>query len=360
MRAHNFGAGPCTLPLALLEEAQAEFTDYAGSGMSVVELSHRSPQYTAIHREALSLAREVSGAPDDFDAVVIPGGATMQFAMIPLNLLGGERRRGAYVVAGTWGRLALGDARRHGKAYSAWSGEEHGFRKMPEKGEIELTPGTRYLHVTSNETIGGIRMTEIPESEAPLVWDMSSDFLTRPIHWDRTDLVYGGVQKNLAPAGMALVFVRRSALRDVPSHLPRFLDYRWYAEKDSVGNTPPVFSIYMMGKMLKLIRNLGGVAGLERRTAEKARMVYRVIDESNGYYSNPVDRRHRSHTNVVFRLPTSGAEERFLERAAAMGLVGLKGHKSVGGCRASLYAGLESESAARLASFMEDFRTKNS
>ena len=360
MRVHNFGAGPCTLPLALLEEAQAEFLDYANSGMSVIELSHRSPQYMEVHQEALSVAREVSGAPDDFEVLVIAGGATMQFAMIPLNLLAGERRRGAYVVAGTWGRLALGDAQRWGKAYPAWDGASHGYRTMPRSGDIEIRPDTRYLHVTSNETIGGIRMLEPPRTRVPLVWDMSSDFLTRSIPWEGSDLVYGGVQKNLAPAGMGLVFVRRSALRDVPDHLPRFLDYRWYAQKDSVGNTPPVFPIYMMGKMLKLIRGLGGVAGLEQRTAEKAAMIYVAIDGSDGYYDNPVDRRYRSHTNVVFRLPTPRAEARFLENAAAAGLVGLKGHKSVGGCRASLYAGLELQSAARLASFMEDFRVNNS
>ena len=360
MRVDNFGAGPCTLPLEILEEARAEFLDYAGSGISVIELSHRSPQYTEIHQEALSLAREVSGAPADFEALVIAGGATMQFAMIPLNLLGGERRRGAYVVAGSWGRLALGDARLVGDAYRAWDGEPHRYRRMPGTAEIEVEPGTRYLHVTSNETIGGIRMIEAPRLGVPLVWDMSSDFLARPIDWDVTDLVYGGVQKNLAPAGMALVFVRRSALEDVHSRLPRYLDYRWYAEKDSVGNTPPVFPIYMMGKMLRMLRELGGVAGLERRTADKAGLLYEVIDESDGYYANPVERSHRSHTNVVFRLPTPEDEARFLESAAAAGLVGLKGHKSVGGCRASLYAGLELESVARLATFMGGFRTSNS
>ena len=284
----------------------------------------------------------------------------MQFAMIPLNLLGGERRRGAYVVAGSWGRLALGDARRWGDAYCAWNGAPHRFRRMPETHEIELAPGTRYLHATSNETIGGIRMVETPALGAPLVWDMSSDFLARPIDWESSDLVYGGVQKNLAPAGMALVFVRRSALEEIPGHLPRYLDYRWYAEKDSVGNTPPVFPVYMMGKMLRMLKNLGGVAGLEGRSAEKSSLLYEVIDDSAGYYANPVERRHRSHTNVVFRLPTPDEETRFLENAASTGLVGLKGHKSVGGCRASLYAGLPLESVARLASFMSEFRAKNS
>lgn len=360
MRVDNFGAGPCTLPLSLLKEAQHEFLDFASSGMSVLELSHRSPQYTAVHQEALSLAREVSGAPDEFEVLVIPGGATMQFCMIAVNLLGGEQRRGAYVQAGAWGRLALGDARRWGEAYCAWDGEPQGFRRMPASSEIELKPGTRFLHVTSNETIGGIRMVDTPRLGVPLVWDMSSDFLTRAIDWKQSDLVYGGVQKNLAPAGMALVFVRRSALEQAPPNLPRFLDYRWYVEKDSVGNTPPVFPIYMMGKMLKLLSDLGGVAGLEERTAEKARLVYEVIDQSDGFYDNPVESRFRSHTNVVFRLPTPEVEARFLEEAGQAGLIGLKGHKSVGGCRASLYAGLELESVARLASFMRDFRASNS
>lgn len=355
MRVDNFGAGPCTLPLAILEEAQEEFLDFAGSGMSVLEMSHRSDVYSAVHAEALSLAREVSGAPADFEVMVIPGGATMQFAMVPLNLLGNQDR-GAYIAAGSWGVLALGDAQRWGDSYCAWDGKPHGYARMPVAEEVAIQPDTAYLHLTSNETIGGIRMVESLEVELPQVCDMSSDFMSRPVDWDRYDLVYGGVQKNLAPAGMALVFIRRSVLENISPVLPRMLDYRWYAEKDSLGNTPPVFPIYLMGKMLKRLRDLGGIPGLEKRTARKAGLVYDVIDQSDGYYHNPVVRRYRSHTNVVFRLPTPEAEARFLRESQAAGLVGLRGHKSVGGCRASLYAGLEVDSAARLASFMDDFR----
>ena len=356
MRVDNFGAGPCTLPLSVLEEAQEEFLDFSGSGMSVLEMSHRSDVYSAVHAEALSLAREVSGAPSDFEVLVIPGGATMQFAMVPLNLLGDGGTRGAYVMAGAWGSLALGDARRWGDAYCAWDGKPDRYTRMPGSEEIAIGPDTAYLHVTSNETIDGVRMVESLDADLLQVCDMSSDFLARPIDWDRYQLVYGGVQKNLAPAGMALVFIRRSMLEDMSSVLPRILDYRWYAEKDSLGNTPPVFPIYLMGKMLKRLRDLGGIPGLEERTARKARLVYDVIDQSDGYYHNPVERRYRSHTNVVFGLPNPEAEARFLRESAAAGLVGLKGHKSVGGCRASLYAGLEVSSAARLASFMDDFR----
>ena len=360
MRVHNFGAGPCTLPLSLLEEAQTEFLDFAHSGMSVLEMSHRSPTYDAVHQEALTLAAEVAGAPDDFEVMVIAGGATMQFAMVPMNLLGSPGSRGAYIKSGVWGRLALADAQRWGDAYCAWDGERHGYVRMPGSGEIEIKPGTGYLHVTSNETIGGIRMVESFDTDVQQVCDMSSDFLTRPIDWDRYVVVYGGVQKNLAPAGMALVFMRRSALESISSGLPRSLDYRWYASKDSMGNTPPVYPIYLMGKMLKLLRDLGGVAGLEERTAYKARLIYDVIDRSDGYYHNPVDRRYRSHTNVVFRLPGPETEARFVEEAARAGLVGLKGHRSVGGCRASLYAGLELDSVERLAEFMGRFRAANS
>ncbi|MCQ3804660.1 MAG: 3-phosphoserine/phosphohydroxythreonine transaminase [Acidimicrobiia bacterium] len=360
MRVDNFGAGPCTLPLPILEEAQAEFLDFEGSGMSILELSHRSSFYERMHEEALSLAREVSGAPEGFEVLVIAGGATMQFAMIPANLLADPASRGAYLRTGTWGRLALADAGRWGDAYCAWDGEPHGYRRMPELSEIRIESGARYLHVTSNETIGGIRMLEMPALGVPLVVDVSSDFLARPIQWELCDLVYGGVQKNLAPAGMALVFMRRSLLDNLVGTLPRFFDYRWYAAKGSTGNTPPVFPIYMMGKMLKLLRSLGGVTGLEQRTAHKAGIIYDVIDQSDGYYRSPVDPRHRSHTNVVFRLPTPEAESQFLKESNAAGLVGLKGHRSVGGCRASLYAGLQLESAARLASFMSDFRETNS
>jgi phosphoserine aminotransferase len=360
MRVHNFGAGPCTLPLSLLEEAQAEFLNFARSGMSVLEISHRSPAYESVHEEALALAKQVSGAPDDFEVMVIAGGATMQFAMVPMNLLGDTSSKGGYVRSGVWGRLALADAELCGDAYCAWDGEPHRYLRMPHSAEIDVHPDSRYLHVTSNETIGGIRMVESVDVDVPQVCDMSSDFLTRPIDWECYDLVYGGVQKNLAPAGMALVFIRQSALEGISGSLPRSLDYRWYASKDSAGNTPPVYPIYMMGKMLKLLRDLGGVAGLEQRTAEKAGLLYDVIDQSDGYYDNPVKRSDRSHTNVVFRLPTPEAESRFLAESVRAGLVGLKGHRSVGGCRASLYAGLELESAATLASFMSDFRVANS
>lgn len=355
MRAHNFGAGPCTLPTDVLAEAQSEFLDFAGSGMSVMELSHRSTTYDAVHREAIALTREVAGAPDDFDILFIQGGATLQFSMVPMNLLGDGERAG-YVVSGTWGEKALANAAPHGEVYPAWDGAGNGYTRMPEPGEITIEEGTRYLHVTTNETIGGIRMVRFPETDVPLVGDMSSEYLARPIAWDRYDLVYGGVQKNLAPAGMAVVFVRRSAIADGPD-VGDYLRYGFHADSDSLGNTPPMFPIYIMGKVLRLIRDQGGVEALEARSAEKAALLYDAIDGSDGFYRSPVERADRSHMNVVFRLADPDLEALFLAESVDEGFVGLKGHRSVGGLRASLYAALEVDSVRALVDFMDAFRS---
>lgn len=358
MRVHNFGAGPCTLPLEVLEEAQAEFVDFAGTGMSVMELSHRSPEYEAVHDEALGLTREVAEAPPDFEVLFIQGGATLQFAMVPMNLLHSGEQAG-YVVSGSWGKRALEDAGPHGAVYPAWDGKADSYTRMPAPNEVVVQPDTRYLHITTNETIGGIRLVELPEVEVPLVADMSSDYLARPISWDRYDLVYGGVQKNLAPAGMAVVFARKSALVGAGTDLGSFLRYGWHAENRSLGHTPPMFAIYLMGKVLKLIKSKGGVRGLETEAAAKAGVLYTVIDGSDGYYRSPVALADRSHMNVVFRLPDEEVEGRFLREASDANFIGLKGHRSVGGCRASLYAALPMSSVEELAGFMSSFRASN-
>jgi phosphoserine aminotransferase len=278
MRVHNFGAGPCALPLAVLEEVRDEFPEYRDTGMTVVEMSHRSADYQVIHDETMATARRVSAAPEDFAILLLGGGATLQFAMAPLNLLGPGERAG-HVLSGSWAKSAYADARSLGVGYVAWDGAEGEYTTMPTRGEVAVEDGTRYLHVTSNETIGGIRMIELPDSDVPLVADMSSEYLARPIEWDRYDLVYGGVQKNLAPAGMALVFVRRSALAET-SHLGTYLRYNTHIEGDSLANTPPMFQTWVMGKVLAHLESRGGVAGLEQRSAEKSALVYGVIDSS--------------------------------------------------------------------------------
>jgi phosphoserine aminotransferase len=356
MRAHNFGAGPCTLPLEVLEEVQAEFVDYAGTGMSLIELSHRSPEYEAVHEAALGLAREVAEAPDDFEVLFVQGGATLQFAMVAMNLLPADRKAG-YVISGSWAKRAIEDAGPHGDVYKAWDGKDDSYTRMPFRDEIEVRPGTRYLHITTNETIGGIRMIDIPQLDVPLVADMSSEYLSRPIDWPLYDLVYGGVQKNLAPSGMSVVYVRKSALESARTDMGSFLRYAWHAETHSLGHTPPMFPIYLMGKVLARMKANGGIRTVEKAAAEKAAVLYRVIDGSEGFYRNPVDPVARSHMNVVFRLRDEALEKEFLVASEAAGMVGLKGHRSVGGLRASLYVALPMSSVEYLAGFMSDFQT---
>lgn len=355
MRAINFCAGPCTLPLAVLEEAQAEFVDFAGSGMSLVEMSHRSSQYDHVHNEALGLVRSLFGVPDDFEILFLQGGASLQFSMVPLNLLRAGDLAG-YVVSGSWGKKALEDATHHGAAYAAWNGQDDGFTRMPAPAEVEVRPGSRYLHVTSNETIHGIRMAEWPETGVPLVGDMSSDYLSRSIPWELFDVVYGGAQKNLGPAGLAIVFVRRSVLESTNRNLGGYLRWDIHADKNSLYNTPPVFAIYMMGKTLKWIEGRGGLPAMEAAATQRAGLIYRTINESDGYYRSPVDAAARSHMNVVFRLPDEEAEARFVSTAAGQGMLNLKGHRSVGGIRASLYNAMPMSGVEELASFMGSFR----
>ncbi len=357
-RVHNFCAGPCTLPLCVLEEVQAELVDYHGAGMSLIEMSHRGGHYDEVHARARALALEVYGAPEDFDVLFVQGGASLQFAMVPMNLLG-PGRKGAYVLTGSWARGAFQDAAHHGEVYAAWDGADEGYRRAPASHEIRLEEGTRYLHITSNETIGGIRLAEWPEAPVPLVADMSSDFMSRPIPWPRFDLVYGGVQKNLGPAGMAMVFIRRTLLDEAREDAARYLRYDVHRRSRSLFNTPPVFTVYVTGKVLRWMKDKGGLEVIEREAREKAGLVYGTIDASDGYYRCPVDDASRSHMNVVFRLPSEALEARFLERAEACGLVNLEGHRSVGGCRASLYNAMPRAGVEALCDFMGEFRGRD-
>jgi phosphoserine aminotransferase len=357
-RVFNFGAGPCTLPLSALEEAQQEFTDYMNSGMSVIELSHRGKEYDQTHTEAMALAKEVFGAPEDFEVLFIQGGATMQFSMIPMNLLA-EGEKGGYIDCGAWSGKAIKDAAYYGDIYAAWSGKDEKYTRMPKNDEIKLQSNTRYLHITTNETIGGIRTIEWPEVDVPLVADMSSDFMTRPIPWEKFDIVYGGAQKNLGPAGMAIVFIRKSILDKTNKNLGAYLRYDIHCKKDSLYNTPPVFAIYLMGKVLKWMKKVGGLKGIERRADEKAAVVYGAIDGSNGYYNCPVVKEYRSVMNIVFRLPTEELEAKFIAEAKSVDLIGLKGHRDVGGCRASCYNAMSMEGVQALEAFMKKFQQEN-
>ena len=357
-RAHNFCAGPCTLPLSVVEELAAELPDFGGTGMSLIEMSHRDPVYDRVHHDTMDALRRLCAVPDDFSILLLQGGASLQFAMVPMNLLGGGRT-GAFSVTGTWGKKALADARLVGDTTVAWDGGHDGYRSMPTADELDLPDGLRYLHVTSNETIGGIRLPAFYDIPVRQVIDMSSDYLTRAIPWDGVDVVYGGAQKNIGPAGLTVVFVRNSILEEIPATVPNYLSFATHAEADSLANTPPVFSIWATGKVLAWIEDQGGIPVMERRAAERSSMVYDAIDGSDGFYRSPVAEVDRSHTNVVFRLTSEELEGRFLKEAEQRNLVNLKGHRSVGGVRASIYNALPTESVEALIDHMTTFAASN-
>ena len=357
-RVHNFCAGPCTLPVSVLEEVRDELLDFGGTGMSIVEASHRADAYDAVHMGALADFRELASVPDEFTVLFLQGGASLQFGQVPMNLLAPGETAG-YVDTGAWGGKALSEARLVADVYEAWSGADDGFTRMPRADEVQVRDAARYVHLASNETIGGIRFSNFPELGLPLVADMSSDFLSRPIDWDRFDLVYGGAQKNLGPAGLAVVVVRTDLLGRSSRDLVSYLDYRTHASADSMANTPPMFPIYVMGKVLTWMKASGGLGEFERRAARRADLVYGAIDNSDGWYRSPVDEASRSHMNIVFRLPDDDLEKRFVAEAATAGMVNLKGHRSVGGIRASVYNAMPIESVETLVGFMVDFRSAN-
>jgi phosphoserine aminotransferase len=342
----------------VLEEVRDEFLDFDGTGMSIIEASHRAAAYDAVHMEALADFRSLAAIPDDFTVLFIGGGASLQFAQVPMNLLA-EGQTAGYLNTGAWGRKALGDAVKVAPVYEAWSGADGSFMRMPTTDEIEVRSDARYLHVTTNETIGGIRLPELPAADIPLVSDMSSDFLSRGIDWDVHDLVYGGAQKNLGPAGLAIVVVRRDRLSTHGRNLASYLDYATHDANDSMANTPPMFAIYVMGKVLRWMKAEGGLGEFERRAAERASLVYGAIDGSDGWYTSPVDEASRSHMNIVFRLPDEDLEKRFVAEAGDAGMVNLKGHRSVGGIRASVYNAMPVASVEVLVDFMGSFRAAN-
>ncbi len=357
-RVHNFSAGPCTLPLEVLEETQGEFLDFADNGMSIIEDSHRGPSYEKIHQNALSSFRRLTNLPDDFAVLFLQGGATLQFAQSAMNLLT-ENEIAGYVNTGVWGQKSLEDASKVANVYEAWTGQESDFTKTPETGEISIQHDTKWLHITSNETIGGIRFEQFPDVDIPMVADMSSDFLSRSIDWGKFDLVYGGAQKNLGPAGLAIVIVRRESLGKHGRNLPTYLDYQFHDKNDSLGNTPPMFPIYVMGKVLDWMEGNGGLTEFERRAEIRSSLIYEVIDNSDGWYSSPVATGSRSMMNIIFHLPDETLENKFIEEATALDLMNLKGHRSVGGVRTSLYNAMPIESVEILSNFMKDFLESN-
>ena len=356
-RKLNFFAGPSTLPLPVLEKLRDTMVDHSGEGMSLIETSHRSPMYDEVHQGALSLLRELLGVPDDFDILLLGGGATLQFAMVPMNLLPAGRSCD-FLVSGSWAKKALADARKIGNVNVVFDGAEGGYSSLPS--EISYSPDAAYVHATSNETIDGVQWPELPKTgNVPLVADMSSDIMSRRFSFDDIGLVYAGAQKNLGPAGVAVVIVRKDLLERCPAALPAYLNYSVHAEKDSLYNTPPVFSIYALRLVLEHVKELGGIEAAERLSNQRSALVYDAIDSSDGFYSCKVERSKRSKMNLVFNLATEELEKRFLVAAEAAGMLGLKGHRSVGGCRASLYNAVPVEWAESLADLMRSFAASN-
>ena len=358
-RIHNFGAGPAVLPLPVLERVQAELLDYAGTGMSVMEMSHRSAAFEGIIQTAEADLRALLGLGADHAVLFLQGGASLQFATVPANL----RPAGAsadYVLSGHWSKAALKEAQKSGRTRVAGSSESSGFDRVPAQEELDLDPEAAYLHFTSNNTIYGTQWAIDPEPPAgvPLVCDASSDVLSRPIDVSRCGLLYAGAQKNLGPAGVTLVIVRRTLLERTPGGLPALLDYRLMAENKSLYNTPPTFAIYVVGLVLQWIAGLGGLSEIAKRNEAKAALLYDAIDGSGGFYRGHAQPAGRSRMNVTFRLPSEELEKAFLKQAQAEGLDGLKGHRSVGGLRASIYNACPPESVRALATFMHEFQRR--
>lgn len=355
MTTWNFAAGPAMLPPPVLERAAAELADWHGTGVSVLEMSHRGREFTGIAERAEARLRELAAVPDDYRVLFLQGGATLQFAAVPLNLLPPGGRAG-YVHSGAWAKKAIEEARRYGEVEVVWDGADSGYTTLPR--ELDPPPGLAYLHVTSNETIGGVQWQELPETEAPLVADMSSDVLSRPLDVSRFGLIYAGAQKNLGPAGLTVVIVRDELLGRARPETPTAVDYRAQADAGSMLNTPPTFAIYVAGLVFDWLAELGGLEAVGARNAGKAALLYGAIDGS-GFYESPVDPAVRSAMNVPFRLADRGLEPAFLAEAADAGLRELKGHRSVGGMRASIYNAMPLEGVQALVAFMREFERRH-
>ena len=353
-RIHNFNAGPSILPREVLEEVREKLLDTEGTGLSVMEWSHRSEDYARVRKRAEAALLELLGLGGAWRVLLLQGGASLQFAQVPMNLAS-PARPGSYVVTGSWASKALKEATIQGRGREAWSGAAEDFRRIPGPGEIEPGPDPAYLHVTSNNTIRGTEWGAFPDiDELPLVGDLSSDILSRPMDLGGFSLIYAGAQKNLGPSGLTVVLIRTDRLGMPDAPLPSMLDYRVHLEADGLYNTPPTFGVYVMDRVLAWIVRQGGVEAMGRLNGEKAAAVYEVID-AGAFYRGTADPASRSCMNVTFRLPTEDLERRFLAEAREAGFVGLKGHRSVGGIRASLYNALPLESVHALTSFMEAF-----
>ncbi|MNZ49470.1 Phosphoserine aminotransferase [compost metagenome] len=358
-RAFNFNAGPAAIPLEVLQQAQEQFVDYKGAGMSIMEMSHRSALYEQVNNEAQALLRELFGIPDHYHVLLLQGGASTQFAMVPLNLLA-SGQTGAYVMTGAWADKALKEAKLIGDTAIAATTEADQFMRVPSLSEIVIPDNAAYLHLTSNETIGGTQFNEFPDTgDIPLVADMSSDILSRPIDISKFGIIYAGAQKNLGPSGVTVVIIRDDLVKAGSKTIPSMFRYETHAKATSLYNTPPSFSVYMVSLVLQWIKSKGGVAQLEQYNRDKTKLIYDAIDQSGGFYRGCAQQQSRSVMNITFRIQSEELEKQFIKESEKEGFVGLKGHRDVGGLRASTYNAVPLESCQALAQFMTDFQKRN-
>jgi len=356
-RIYNFSAGPAVMPLEVLEQAQRELLALPGVGMSVMEISHRSKTFEEILARAIADIRELTGLDDRYQVLMLQGGASLQFSMVPMNLLGAGRTAD-YVDTGSWADKAAKEAKRVGTVNVTGSTKADNYSRIPTPGEVTLTRGAAYVHITTNNTIEGTEWTDLPlTGEAPLVADASSNIFSRPMPFDRFGLLYAGAQKNLGPSGVTLVLIRQDLLERSPANLPAMLNYKVQAENNSLYNTPPTFGIYLLGLTMKWLKSLGGLAGIAALNQRKAAKLYAEIDRS-GFYRGTAHKDSRSLMNVTFRLPDEELEKLFNKEATTSGLDGLKGHRSVGGMRASIYNAFPEEGVDALVEFMREFERK--
>ena len=357
MRAYNFSAGPAILPEEVLKEAAAELLDYNGTGMSIMEMSHRGKDYSAVHQETKDNIARLLNLPDNYSVLFMTGGATTQFSLIPMNLLG-EGQTADYITSGSWSTKAIKAAKKIGTVNELANTAKDIPTRMPENDELQFTEGAAYVHLCSNETISGTQVKEFPQTAAPLIADMSSDILSRPLDISQFGMIYAGAQKNLGPAGVTLVIIRDDLVEMSPESLPDLFQYKHVRDNDSLSNTAPTFPIYMLCLVTRWLLKKGGLEGIQKQNEEKAARLYTAIDASDFYTGTAVGK-WRSPMNVTFRLPTEELEAAFVAEAAKQGMTSLKGHRSVGGIRASIYNAFPAEGVDALISFMAAFEAQH-
>lgn len=353
MRAYNFCAGPAALPTAVLERAERELADWHGKGLSIMEMSHRSPEFVSVAEKAEADLRQLLTIPDNYSVLFLQGGASLQFSAIPLNLLGAGQTAD-YIDTGIWSQKAIEEARRFGNVNVAASSKANGYTQVPAQSEWNLTEGAAYLHYTPNETIGGLEFDFIPDVNVPLVADYSSSILSERLDVSKFGLIYAGAQKNIGPAGLTIVIVRNDLMGKAQAGIPALMDYAAQAKNGSMINTPPTFGWYLAGVVFEWLLEQGGVDAMQQINQQKAELLYGYIDQSD-FYANPIAKANRSRMNVPFTLADSSLEKTFLVDSEAAGLLNLAGHRSVGGMRASIYNAVSLEAVQALISFMDDF-----